>query len=93
MAEASEVLEGSSGEDEVKDETIGRIFPRLRTRRGIVPFSSAFSRTRYGIHQNFGLFLSHFKDETFDPCFSRSRNFASFRGPFRENLCEAFWLR
>ena len=30
----TEVLEGSSSEDEVEDETFGRIFPRSRTRRG-----------------------------------------------------------
>ena len=35
----TEVLEGSSGEDEVEDETFGRIFPQSRTRRGIFPFS------------------------------------------------------
>ena len=31
---APEVLEGSSDEDEVKDETFSRICPRSRTRRG-----------------------------------------------------------
>ena len=86
--EFSEVLEGSSGEDEVEDETFGRIYSRSMTRRGIFPFSSAFSRTRQGIPRNFGLFLSHFKDETFDPCFSRSRTrrgeeFCLIPRPFR----------
>ena len=70
----TEVLEGSSGEDE--------------TRRGMFRFSSAFSRTRRGIPRNFGLFLLHFKDETFDPCFSRSRTrrgeeFCLIPRPFR----------
>ena len=73
------------------------------TRRGIFPFSSAFSRTRRGIPRNFGLFLSHFKDETFDPCFSRSRTrrgeeFCLIPRPFRgrdetlQNLCESSHL-
>ena len=64
MLNLAEVLEGSSGEDEVEDKTFGRIFTRSRTRRGIFPFPSAFSRTRRGIPRNLGLFLSHFKDET-----------------------------
>ena len=40
----AEVLEGSSGEDEVEDETFGRIFPRSRTRRGeeFFPFPRPF---------------------------------------------------
>ena len=40
----SEVLEGSSSEDEVEDETFGRIFPRSRTRRGeeFFPFPRPF---------------------------------------------------
>ena len=42
--ELSEVLEGSSDEDEVEDETFGRIFPRSRTRRGeeFFPFPRPF---------------------------------------------------
>ena len=40
MLNLAEVLEGSSGEDEVEDKTFGRIFTRLRTRRGIFPFPS-----------------------------------------------------
>ena len=67
-------------------------------RRGIFPFSSAFSRTRQGIPWNFGLFLSHFKDKAFDPFFSRSRTkrgeeFCLIPRPFRgqdetlKNLC------
>merc|ERR1711974_285313 len=44
MQVISEVLEGSSGEDEVEDETFGRIFPRSRTRRGeeFFPFPQPF---------------------------------------------------
>ena len=89
-----EVLEGSSGEDEA----FGRIFLRSRTRRGFFPFSSAFSRTRRGIPRNFGLFLSHFKDETSDPCFSRLRtrqgeDFCLIPQPFRgrEETLESLW--
>ena len=39
-----EVLEGSSDEDEVEDETFGRIFPRSRRRRGeeFFPFTRPF---------------------------------------------------
>ena len=46
----TEVLEGSSDEDEVEDEvedkTFGRIFPRSRTRRGeeFFPFTRPFQR-------------------------------------------------
>ena len=41
---SAEVLEGPSGEDEVEDETFGRIFPRSRTRRGeeFFPFPRPF---------------------------------------------------
>ena len=46
----TEVLEGSSSEDEVEDETFGRIFPR--------------SKTRHLEARNFSLFLGLFKDET-----------------------------
>ena len=46
----SEVLEGSSSEDEVQDETFGRVFPRSRTRRGEA--------------RNFSLFFGLFEDET-----------------------------
>jgi len=70
------------------------------TRRGFFPFSSAFSRTRLGIPQNFGLALSHFKDETFDPSFSRSRTrrgdeFCPIPRPFRgpDEIRENLWLR
>ena len=40
----TEVLEGSSGEDEVEDETFSRIFPRSRMRRGedFFPFPRPF---------------------------------------------------
>ena len=73
----TEVLEGSSGEDEVEDETSGRIFLRSRTRGGIFSFSLTFSRTRRGIPRNFGLFLRHFKDKT-----RNSSEFGPFSQPF-----------
>ena len=64
------------------------------------PFSSAFLRTRRGIPRNFGLFLSHFKDETFVPCFSRSRTrrgeeFCLIPRPFRgrDETLENLWLQ
>ena len=67
-------------------------------RRGIFPFSLAFSRTRRGIPQNFCLFLSHFKNETFNPCFSRSRTrqgeeFCLIPVPFqgRDDTLENLW--
>ena len=44
LVQGPEVLEGSSGEDEVEDETFGIIFPRSRTRRGegYFPFTQSF---------------------------------------------------
>ena len=44
----SEVLEGSSGEDEVQveDETFGRIFPRTRRGKEFFPFPRPFRHSR-----------------------------------------------
>ena len=60
-------------------------------------------RRERGIPRNFGLFLSHFKEETFDPCFSRlrtrrSEEFCLIPRPFRgqdetlENFCSTYIL-
>ena len=56
----AEVLEGSSKGDEVEDETLSIILSR--TRRGIFPFYSGFSRTRRRNPLILGVFL--FEDET-----------------------------
>ena len=55
---------------------------------------------RWGIPRNFSNFLSHFKEETFDPCFSRSRTrrseeFCLIHRPFRgrDETLENLWDR
>ena len=85
----SEVLEGSSGEDEVEDETFGRIFPRSRTRRGeeFFPFPRPFrgrDEEFLGISAFFSailrtrLLILVFRGRGRD----EARNFASFLGHF-----------
>ena len=86
---SAEVLEGSSGEDEVEDETFGRIFSRSRTRRGeeFFPFPRPFrgrDEEFLGISAFFSailrtrLLILVFRGRGRD----EARNFASFLGHF-----------
>ena len=89
LVQGPEVLEGSSGEDEVEDETFGIIFPRSRTRRGeeFFPFPRPFrgrDEEFLGISAFFSailrtrLLILVFRGRGRD----EARNFASFLGHF-----------
>ena len=85
----TEVLEGSSGEDEIEEETFGRIFTRSRTRQGeeFFPFPWPFrgrDEEFLGISAFFSailrtrLLILVFRGRGRD----EARNFASFLGHF-----------
>ena len=83
----SEVLEGSSGEDEVEDKTFGRIFPRSRRGEKFFPFPRPFrgrDKEFLGISAFFSailrtrLLILVFRGRGRD----EARNFASFLGHF-----------
>ena len=85
----AEVLEGSSGEAEVEDETFGRIFSSLRTRRGeeFFPFPRLFRGRDEEFHGIFAFFSATLRTRLLVLVFrgqgrDKARNFASFLGHF-----------
>ena len=80
-----EVLEGSSGEDEVEDVIFGRFFPRTRRGKEFFPFPRPFRGRDEEFLGILGFFLAILRTRLLIPVFwcrgrDEARNIASFLG-------------